>query len=136
MNAERGTRNAELKRGYRRLSRFLLALVLMAAVQRYVSVPAASATPVEPSPFRVPRSAFRISAQSVKPEFPNKITFSLTAESDGADITGARLFYRPTVSEVSNLSAAEVKPGKRITLNQVVDMRTRYLPPGLDIQYY
>jgi hypothetical protein len=46
------------------------------------------------------------------------------------------LFYRPVASEVSNLSVAEVKPGKQITLSQAVDMRTRYLPPGLDIQYY
>src|SRR5689334_21189859 len=134
MSADCGLRIADWRRGRSRLMGFLLACVLLVAVQGLVLT--ASAAPAEPLSIRNPQSAIRIQSQSVKPEFPNKITFSLTAESDGADITAAQLFYRPTASEVSNLSAAEVKPGKKITLSLPVDMRTRYLPPGLNIQYY
>lgn len=79
--------------------------------------------------------AFRVIAQSAKPEFPARITFDLTVASDGAPITAARLFYRPVAAEVTNLAVAEVRTAQQLTIQQVVDMRTNYLPPGLDLQY-
>lgn len=96
--------------------------------------PAPAATPLNP-PSAV-RSPITILAQSARPAFPNAITFALTAESATGEITDARLFYRPASSEVTNLSVAAVRRGARIDLGHDVDMRQRYLPPGLDIIYY
>jgi len=80
-------------------------------------------------------SAIRTIEQSAKPEFPNRITFTLKAEAD-EEIREARLFYRPALAEVTNLSQAEVTPGRQVSIAHEVDMKTRYLPPGLDIVYY
>jgi len=79
--------------------------------------------------------AFRVIAQSAKPEFPARITFDLTVASDGAPITAARLFYRPIAAEATSLAVAEVTAAQQVTIHQVVDMRANYLPPGLDLQY-
>lgn len=79
--------------------------------------------------------AFRIIAQSAKPEFPERITFELTVASAGTPITAARLFYRPVAAEVTSLAVAEVHAAQQLTIRQVVDMRANYLPPGLDLQY-
>ncbi len=79
--------------------------------------------------------AFRVIAQSAKPEFPARITFDLTVASDGAPITAARLFYRPVAAELTSLAVAEVRTAQQLTIQQVVDMRANYLPPGLDLQY-
>lgn len=79
--------------------------------------------------------AFRVIAQSAKPEFPARITFDLTVASDGAPITAARLFYRPVAAEITSLAVAEVTAAQQVTIQQVVDMRANYLPPGLDLQY-
>jgi len=96
----------------------------------------AAATPVAAAPRAVAHApAFRIIAQSAKPEFPERITFDLTVASDGAPITAARLFYRPVAAEVTSLAVAEVHAAQQLTIHQVVDMRANYLPPGLDLQY-
>jgi len=94
-------------------------------------------TPLAAVPPRAvaPAPAFRIIAQSVKPEFPERIAFDLTVASDGAPITAARLFYRPVAAEVTSLAVAEVRVAPQLTIHQVVDMRANYLPPGLDLQY-
>ncbi len=105
----------------------LLALLLMCGGG--VSAGAASATGAAPA-------AFRVISQAAKPAFPDTITFTLSAESDAGEIVDARLFYRPTASEVANLAVAAITRGRRIDVTQAVDMRDRYLPPGLDIQYF
>ncbi len=133
-----GSRSAESGRGRALGVSLVLVLVLIlsgVAAQRGYAAPQPS------SPFRTPRPvatgapAFRIQAQSAKPDFPNTITFTLKAEAD-EEIREARLFYRPALAEVTNLSQAEVTPGRQISISHAVDMKSRYLPPGLDIVYY
>lgn len=122
------------RRAAGRLGAVVVALLLVAGQAGAVAT--AGAAPAPAAPARAPQAAFRVEALSAKPDFPTKITFGLTVESDTADIVAAKLFYRPVQSEVANLSVAEVRPARRLTLSHAVDMRARYLPPGLDIQYY
>jgi hypothetical protein len=113
-----------------------LAILLTALFAPWSGQKAQAASAVaQSSSFRLPTSDFRLIAQSAKPEFPNRIVFTLKAEAD-VEIREARLFYRPAQAEITNLSQAEVTPGRAIDLTHNVDMRTRYLPPGLDIVYY
>jgi hypothetical protein len=121
---------------HRALRRFVLSLIVLVGLGGFGLRLPVQAAPALPAQTAVTAAAIRVVAQAAKPDFPNKVTFTLTAESDGVEITEARLFYRPVASEVSNLSVAQVTRGRRIELNHSVDMTTRYLPPGLDIEYY
>ncbi len=116
--------------------RTLLALILLVGLGGFGLRLSVQAAPAIPAQVAVAAAAPRLVSQAAKSDFPSKITFTLTAESDGAEITEARLFYRLVASEVSNLSIAQVTRGRRIALTHAVDMTTRYLPPGLDIEYY
>ncbi len=79
----------------------------------------------------------QVVAQAVKPDFPKQITFTLTAESTGSAIVEAQIFYRPLASDLSNQAIVPVKRGQRVELTYNLDMTAaRYLPPGLDIEYY
>lgn len=123
-------------RGWRRIAVLVLAALLLGGVVARDAVPGIGAAPAPLATLGAAQGTFRAVSQAATPAFPDKITFTLTAESDSADITDARLFYRPTASEVANLAVATVKPGRRVELSLPVDMRARYLPPGLDIQYF
>jgi hypothetical protein len=116
--------------------RLLLLAILLLAILAICPVRPVAAAPLPPAVSTATTGVARVVAQSARPEFPERITFALTAESDAAEIVEARLFYRPTASEVSNLAAAQVTRGQRIELTHVVDMTARYLPPGLEIEYY
>jgi len=118
------------------VSRTLLALSLLVGFGGFSLPLSAQAAPALPARTVAAAPAPRLVSRAAKVDFPSKITFTLTAESDGAEITEAHLFYRPVASEVSNLSIAQVTRGRRIELAHAVDMTTRYLPPGLDIEYY
>ena len=73
---------------------------------------------------------------AVRPEFPQRITYSLTAESAAGDIVEAYVFYRPTAAAVTQRARVEVTPARRVELRHSVDMTRNYLPPGLNIRYY
>jgi hypothetical protein len=111
--------------------RTFLALLALALMPGLAAAPPAAAAPSGGT--QAP--AFRVIAQSAQPTFPERITFDLTAASDGAPIIAARLFYRPVAAEVTSLAVAEVSAAPQVTIHQVVDMRANYLPPGLDLQY-
>src|SRR5690349_21756410 len=115
---------------HRAIRRFVLSLIVLVGLGGFGLRLPVQAAPALPAQTAVTAAAIRVVAQAAKSDFPNKVTFTLTAESDGAEIAEARLFYRPVASEVSNLSVAQVTRGRRIELNHSVDMTTRYLPPG------
>jgi Peptidase MA superfamily len=132
VKSEVGSRKSEVWGGWRALA---LALILAAILAPWRGqIAQAAPAPTQPH-FRLPTSDFPLIEQTAKPEFPNRITFTLKAESD-VEIRAAQLFYRPALAEITNLSQAEVTPGKTIDLTHEVNMQTRYLPPGLDIVYY
>ncbi|CAA9548677.1 MAG: hypothetical protein AVDCRST_MAG18-114 [uncultured Thermomicrobiales bacterium] len=122
--------------GLGRVWRALLIVILFVGFGGGDQVAAVRAAPAPPAAAPLVSAAPRVASQAAKPEFPDRITFTLTAESGAAEITDARLFYRPTASEVANLSIAPVTRGRRIELTHIVDMKARYLPPGLEIEYY
>ncbi|HEX5504565.1 MAG TPA: peptidase MA family metallohydrolase [Thermomicrobiales bacterium] len=94
------------------------------------------------APVRPPQAASRaadtitVSADAAKPEFPKRITFTLTAHDAAADIVKAQLFYRPVAAAITELAAPDFTPGREVTATAAVDMTEHYLPPGIDIQYY
>ena len=73
---------------------------------------------------------------AARPEFPQRVTYTLTAESTAGDIVEAYVFYRPLAAAVTQRARVEVTPGRRVELRHSVDMTRNYLPPGLDIRYY
>lgn len=74
--------------------------------------------------------------RGVAPAFPRSIGFALTAEGTTAEIVEARLLYRPVAASVTQLIVPQLTPGRRVTIAATVDMMPRWLPPGLDIDYY
>ena len=88
------------------------------------------------SAFRASSSPLVATAGSVKPEFPQQVTYTLTAESTAGDIVEAYVFYRPLAAAITQRARVEVTPGRRVELRHSVDMTRNYLPPGLDIRYY
>lgn len=67
--------------------------------------------------------------------FPESIQFKLVAESDVA-ITDVQLFWHAASASPLTLAEPDFSADNPITATAEVDMSARYLPPGLDIEYF
>jgi hypothetical protein len=80
-----------------------------------------------------------VSESSAEVEFPDKLDFVLTAESD-SDITDVRLFTyveRLSYAHVTSEVLIDIVPDRHITAEWSWDMRkTGGMPPGTNIQYW
>jgi hypothetical protein len=73
--------------------------------------------------------------QSVEIDFPARITFNLTIDSP-RPVERLELRYQPVFSDVSRAERPDFdRNERRITTSHELDLRTRYLPPGIDIEY-
>jgi hypothetical protein len=72
--------------------------------------------------------------QSVEVDFPHQITFNIDLDAP-EPIERLELRYQPTFSDVSRAERPDFDPGTSISTSYDLDLRTRYLPPGIDIRY-
>lgn len=68
-------------------------------------------------------------------DFPETINFTLVAEAD-VEIVDVQLFWHAAGSSAFTLAEPEFLAGESIEANYRADMSVRYLPPGLDIEYF
>ena len=76
-----------------------------------------------------------ITTQDAVTDFPNGITFSLTASS-AEPITKAEIYYRPARLESLRLGQPELTPGPEVALTYEADFRGGRMPLGVDIYYF
>jgi hypothetical protein len=76
-----------------------------------------------------------VTSSEAKPDFPNQITFSLSAASSAADIREVQLLYGATRSDALTIVDLPVKAGPQVTLSHQLDTQVYYYPPGTDITY-
>ncbi len=67
--------------------------------------------------------------------FPQGITFHLEASVQGTEIARVALLYHPTALPAVTRVEIPVERGLRVTLDYALDTQTRYLPPGIDVEY-
>lgn len=72
---------------------------------------------------------------TVSPDFPDTITFSLTAESSGADISEIELLYGAQRSESLVIVPTRFRSGQRVEAEHVLDTQIYHLPVGVDLTY-
>ncbi|MEX2426412.1 MAG: peptidase MA family metallohydrolase, partial [Thermomicrobiaceae bacterium] len=72
--------------------------------------------------------------QSVEVDFPQQITFNLEFEAP-EPVERLELRYQSAYSEVSRAERPDFEPGTSISTSYDLDLRTQYLPPGIDIEY-
>ena len=80
--------------------------------------------------------SIQVLSQSRRVEFPNGLSFSLTAQGN-ADIVEVRFFYRLVDSRVWSYAYPDFSPGARVSAN--FELNTGgpdYLPPGAELEYY
>jgi hypothetical protein len=68
-------------------------------------------------------------------DFPHAIEFTMTAVSS-TEVETVQLFWKASGSAAYTLSQPEVTVGEALTATFTADMTTRYLPPGIDIEYF
>jgi Peptidase MA superfamily len=71
----------------------------------------------------------------VEPDFPSMISFSLTAESSGAEIIEAQLLYGAARDGALTIVDLELKPGQQVEVRHELDTQLTYLPPGTEVAY-
>nr|MBA2519131.1 hypothetical protein [Chloroflexia bacterium] len=79
--------------------------------------------------------AIVVTSEEAVADFPNGVTFSLTAASDEL-IVAAELFFRPASMETLRLGTVEVVPGTQVSLSYEADFRGGRMPPGVDLVYF
>lgn len=73
---------------------------------------------------------------SRKVDFPDGLSFSLTAQGD-ADIVEVQLLYRTVGSDVWFYTYAHFSPGTQVAVNLDLSFGgSAYLPPGTELEYY
>jgi hypothetical protein len=75
-----------------------------------------------------------VNDQSVEIDFPGQITFNVDIEAPET-VERLELRYQPVFSDVSRAERPSFEPGTSISTSYDLDLRTRYLPPGIDVQY-
>ena len=110
------------------LSRSLgLALVPLAAIAT-LWVPA--------QPVQAAGSGIEVLSESRRVEFPNGLSFSLTAQGD-ADIVEIRFLHRLLGNHTWSYAYPEFIPGTLVDANLSIDVAgPDYLPPGSEMEYY
>ena len=107
--------------------RLVVALAVIAAVLAFW----APAQPVEATD-----SSIEVVSESRRVEFPNGLSFSLTAQGD-ADIVEIRFLHRLRGSNVWSYAYPEFRSGLRVYANLDISVAgPDYLPPGSEMEYY
>lgn len=73
-----------------------------------------------------------MSAQAV---FGQSLTFAVTVEA-ATRIATAELYWYPQGNEEMSAAYPEIEPGRRVQIEEKVDLSLDYLPPGIDIIYF
>ncbi len=74
-------------------------------------------------------------ASDAEMDFPNNITFTLTAESREADIVEVELLYGATRAEGVTVVLPDFVPGPRVNVQHVLDTQTFHVPMGVELGY-
>jgi hypothetical protein len=86
------------------------------------------------APASAQENALTVRDQSVEIDFPSQIVFNLDIDAP-EPVERVELRYQPIYSEVSRAERPDFEQGTSISTEYELDLRTRYLPPGIDIQY-
>lgn len=110
-----------------RLARLLtVAVFLLAAMGMPGILPA--------QPAAAQDEALTVHDQSVETNFPDTLDFHISIESP-EEIQQVELRYQPEFSEVAQAERPEMEPANSIDTTYQLDLRTTYLPPGINIDY-
>jgi len=113
-----------------RTRRAPLSLLLVLASLCALGTLAAAATAPSPAP-----AAVAVLTDLARPNFPEGITFRLTATSP-ATIERVELYYAVVGQETLNLETPDFEPGRVVTLAHEVDLDGGELPPGVELTYH
>lgn len=97
-------------------------MVVLVALAAFAPVPTADAASIQ------------VSGAAAETNFPQGMTFTLTATSPDP-IVKAELLYTRAGLETLHLNEAPIVPGTEIDIVLPVDFRANYVPPGIDITY-
>lgn len=104
---------------------FLVCILASVLVERHIDGTAVSYA----------QSDIQVIASSAQPDFPNLITFSVTAESSAARITEIELLYGATRSDTFTVVPTTFDGGQQVKAQHVLDTQIYNLPPGIDLTY-
>lgn len=121
--------NATLIAGYRTIGAVLLALLVAAAL----FVGAAPAP--EHTAYAAEGLDVEMAESSAQVNFPRSITFQLSAESSGAEITEVDLLYGPTRGETLTIVPVQAMRGEQIEALHTLDTQQYHLPVGVEVSY-
>lgn len=72
--------------------------------------------------------------QRAEIDFPSGITFHIDVDAP-EPIERLELRYQPVYSEISRAERPDFEPGSSVATSYDLDLRTSYLPPGIDVRY-
>ena len=75
-----------------------------------------------------------VASNGATARFPDGITFSLAASAE-TEVERVELLYAPAGHETLNLVTPDFVAGREVDVSHELDLRVRYLPPGVDIVY-
>lgn len=102
----------------------IVGLAFAAAVLRAAAPAAAQQTPIQ------------VVSQAVESRFPDRLTFSIQARSDAAQIVSATVNYQVGWERAERLGRAEpFAPAAEVALTHVWDTRGETVPPFVEITY-
>ncbi len=81
------------------------------------------------------QSAITVVDLSAQPDFPNRITFTLVAESSAAPITTVQLLYGATRQGTLTIVEPGFAASQRVQVQHELDTQVFYFPPGTDLSY-
>jgi hypothetical protein len=81
------------------------------------------------------QSTIRIVGDSAEPAFPERVTFTLEAQSSAGMIESVQLLYGEQRSEALTIVDLPVTPAETVRVEHVLDTRVYYSPPGTAIVY-
>jgi hypothetical protein len=76
-----------------------------------------------------------VTAQSVKPDFPKKIDFSIEAKSAAAKIVKAALVFDVADSPVKRVVYPQVQAAGDVKIDYRLNTQQEFIPPGLAVTY-
>jgi hypothetical protein len=83
---------------------------------------------------QVDAASIQVDGATVDADFPNGMTFNLSATSP-VPIVKAELLYTKAELETLHLDDAPIEPGTSIDVSLPIDFRANYLPPGIVVTY-
>lgn len=82
-----------------------------------------------------PEAAITVAMEEAVADFPNGVSFTLTATGEEA-IVAAELFFRPANMETFRLGTPAFAPGPDIVVTYDADFRGGRMPAGVDLLYF